>query len=229
MGNDDRPKLSWREIDKRRAGGTSSSGGRGSAPSERPQHEEASRQKQYRAALEAAFAKGELGKLADKLNLVGRAAPAEEARPATPPAATAAPAAATAAAAPAAASSPPADSAAPSESGKKATGKKKPTEDKASLMRKLTEAVNRQEISKAAEKYLARFPLPDDHEFLEQLLEHEKETRIREAMTRISELLDKRHLPRRTRALIGKLRYLTETNPLDDIREMAKNLLARLT
>lgn len=96
-------------------------------------------------------------------------------------------------------------------------------------MRKLTEAVNRQEISKAAEKYLARFPLPDDHEFLEQLLEHEKETRIREAITRIGELLDKRHMPRRTRALIGKLRYLTETNPLEEIRELARSLLARLT
>jgi hypothetical protein len=48
-------------------------------------------------------------------------------------------------------------------------------------------------------------------------------------MTRIGELLDKRHLPKRTRALIGKLRYLTETNPIDDIRELAKTLLSRLT
>ncbi len=224
MGNDDRPKLSWREIDKRRAGGTTNSGGRSSAPSERPSHEEASRQKQYRAALEAAFAKGELGKLADKLNLVGRAAPAEEPKPAPPPAA--APATGPA---PTAAAGTGAESSPPAESGKKSAGKKKPTEDRASLMRKLTEAVNRQEISKAAEKYLARFPLPDDHEFLEQLLEHEKETRIREAITRIGELLDKRHMPRRTRALIGKLRYLTETNPLEEIRELARSLLARLT
>ncbi|HNF97744.1 MAG TPA: hypothetical protein PK493_10630 [Pseudomonadota bacterium] len=225
MGNEDRPKLSWREIDKRRAGGTTSTG-RGTAPSERPHHEEATRQKQYRAALEAAFAKGELGKLADKLNLTGRSTPAEEPKPV-------APASPPPAAAPAAAASDgkanPAEAAAPAEGGKKTAAKKKPTEDKASLLRKLAEAVNRQEISRAAEKYLARFPIPDDHEFLEQLLEHEKESRIREAMTRIGELLDKRHLPKRTRALIGKLRYLTETNPIDDIRELAKTLLSRLT
>lgn len=223
MGNEDRPKLSWREIDKRRAGGTTS-GGRAGAPSERPQPEEASRQKQYRAALEAAFAKGELGKLADKLNLVGRSTPAEEPKPAAPaqppPAAAPVPAAA--------ASTGSVEPAASADGGKKSAAKKKPTEDKASLMRKLTEAVSRQEISRAAEKYLSRFPIPDDHEFLEQLLEHEKESRIREAITRIGELLDKRHLPKRTRALIGKLRYLTETSPIDDIRELAKNLLGRL-
>lgn len=213
MGNEDRPKPSWREIDKRRAGGGS---GRSSPPSERPPHGEETRQKQYRAVLEAAFAKGELGKLADKLNLVARNAPPEEPKAVAPPPVAPAPEA-------------PAAEGAEAEGGKKPTAKKKPVEDRASLFRKLAEATNRQEISRAAEKYLSRFSLPDDHEFLEQILEHEKESRIREAMTRIGELLDRRHLPRRTRALVGKLRYLTETSFSDDIRELARNLLSRLS
>jgi hypothetical protein len=216
MGNEDRPKLSWREIDKRRAGGGSGSSGRSSAPTNRPPHGEETRQKQYRAVLEAAFAKGEMGKLADKLNLVSRSGPPEEPKP-TPAPAAAPPTAASSDGVPAEA-----------DTGKKPGAKKKPAEDKASLFRKLAEAANRQEISRAAEKYLARFPMPDDHEFLEQILEHEKESRIREAIIRIGELLDRRHMPRRTRALIGKLRYLTETSFSDDIREMAKALLDRL-
>ena len=87
MGNDERPKLSWRDIDKRRDG--SSPGGRvaSSGPAEpRAGSHEEHRQKQYRAALEAAFAKGELGKLADKLNIQGLG-PA----PTSPPPAAAAP------------------------------------------------------------------------------------------------------------------------------------------
>ena len=227
MGNEERPKLSWREIDKRRAGGGST---RTSAPSERPAHGEETRQKQSRAALEAAFAKGELGKLADKLNLLGRNTPEEP--KAVAPAAPTAPAAAPTASAPSApaASSAPTDSTpADADAPKKSAAKKKPPEDRASLFRKLTEAASRSEISRAAEKYLSRFPMPDDHEFLEQILEHEKESRIHEAMTRIGELLDRRYLPRRTRALIGKLRYLTETSFSDEIRELAKGLLARLS
>lgn len=216
MGNEERPKLSWREIDKRRAGGGSP---RSNTPSDRPAHGEETRQKQYRAALEAAFAKGELGKLADKLNLTGRSTPEEPKATAPAPAATPAPVA----------TAPTESVPAEPDAAKKSAAKKKPTEDRASLLRKLTEAASRSEISRAAEKYLSRFPMPDDHEFLEQILEHEKESRIREAMTRIGELLDRRHLPRRTRALIGKLRYLTETSFSDDIRELAKSLLSRLS
>ena len=83
MGNDERSKLSWRDIDKRRDG--SSSGGRvatsGPAEPRSSSHEEV-RQKQYRAALEAAFAKGEVGKFADKLNISGLA---EKSPPPPPP------------------------------------------------------------------------------------------------------------------------------------------------
>ena len=221
MGNDERTKLSWREIDKARDG--SNRPNRAAASSGRPagRSEEDQRQKQYRAALEAAFEKGELGKLAEKLNVV-RGISEEPARPAPVVATPAAP-------------SPPAEAAegAGAAAGDEAAGarggKKKPGEDKATLLRKFLEASTQKDISRNAERYLTRFPLPDDHEFLEQLLEHEKEARVREALTRISELLDRRHMPKRTRALIGKLRYLTETSFSDEIRELAKGLLARLS
>lgn len=247
MGNDDRPKMSWREIDKARSGGGSSS--RGSSSSTRSggggrsgaggggggRSTEDPHSKQYRAALEAAFAKGEMGKLADKLNLLGRGNPAEEVRPTPAPApsgdkpslsdrmlATAE-----------RVTSEPATSAGTEASDeaakKKTTSKKKAGEDRPSLHRKLLEAPSRHEISKAAEKYLSRFPMPDDHEFLEQLLDHEQDERIKEALSRITQLLDRRLPPRRTRALIGKLRYLTETNSQAEIRETAQALLARLS
>lgn len=214
MASDDRPKVSWREIDKLREG----SGSRGSGPPSRPLRQEEQAQKQYRAALEAAFAKGELGKLADKLNLVGRSEPREPERPA--PIAPAAVAAEPAAGAPAAGGT---DAAAPPKS-----GKKKPVDDKAALRKKLVEAPSRHEIAKAAEKYLARFPLPDDHEFLEQLLDHEEESRVREAIERIWDLFDRRQPPRRSRALSGKLKYITETARDDELRRRAEELLKRL-
>lgn len=223
MGNDERTKLSWREIDKARDG--SNRPNRAAASSGRPagRSEEDQRQKQYRAALEAAFEKGELGKLAEKLNVVRGISNEEPARPA-PVVAT--PAAPSVTPAPEAAEG--AGAAAGSDEAAARAGKKKPGEDKATLLRKFLEASTQKDISRNAERYLARFPLPDDHEFLEQLLEHEKEARVREALTRISELLDRRHMPKRTRALIGKLRYLTETSSSDELRERASSLLQRI-
>jgi hypothetical protein len=246
MGNDERPKMSWREIDKARDGSSSrgsSSGRSGGGPRSGGDRGGDPHQKQYRAALEAAFAKGELGKLADKLNLLGRSSN-EESRPSLASLTAAAPAAppdkpslseravatserASGEAAAGAAGSV-GDEGADGEAKKKAAAKKKPGEDKPTLHRKLLEAPSRHEISKAAEKYLARFPMPDDHEFLEQLLEHEQDARIKEAMLRITQLLDRRLMPRRTRALIGKLRYLTETNADEEIRDKAQALLQRL-
>lgn len=223
MANDERPKLSWREIDKARDG--SGRPGRAGPSSGRPAGSsvEDQRQKQYRAALEAAFEKGEMGKLAEKLNVV-RGVSSEEPKPAPTPTAAASPAAT---AVPTSGPAPDAGESAAGEEG--ARGKKKPGEDKPSLLRKFLEASSQKEISRCAERYLARFPLPDDHEFLEQLLEHEKEARVREALGRIGELLDRRHLPKRTRALTGKLRYLTEASANDELRELAGALLKRIS
>jgi hypothetical protein len=225
MGNDERTKLSWREIDKARDGSGRPS--RPAASSGRPagRSEEDQRQKQYRAALEAAFEKGELGKLAEKLNVVRGISNEEPVRPAPVVATPAAPAAPSG---PEAADGTAAASAGSDEAAGARGGKRKPGEDKATLLRKFLEASSQKDISRNAERYLTRFPLPDDHEFLEQLLEHEKEARVREALVRISELLDRRHMPKRTRALIGKLRYLTETSSSDELRERAGSLLQRI-
>lgn len=225
MANDERPKLSWREIDKARDG--SGRPGRAGPSSGRPAGSsvEDQRQKQYRAALEAAFEKGEMGKLAEKLNVVRGLSEEPKPPPAPAAASPASPASPSATAVPT--SGPATEGGEAGEEGG-ARGKKKPGEDKPSLLRKFLEASSQKEISRCAERYLARFPLPDDHEFLEQLLEHEKEARVREALGRIGELLDRRHLPKRTRALTGKLRYLTETSANDELREIAGTLLKRI-
>lgn len=223
MSNDNRPKKSWREIDRARESGGSSSRG-GSAP--RRDGSEERQQKQYRAALEALFNGGGLGTLADKLAPLPLrpqpGSPNTVTPPTDPPLADAeikprevVGAAAAAAPAPAEASGPP------------QKGKKKP-DDRLTLRRKVVEAAGRHEISRAVEKYLEKNPLPEDHEFLEQLLEHEKEARVAEGMVRIAALLDQGHAPKRSRALCGKLRYLQDTSSNADLREQAQALLQRL-
>lgn len=233
MGNDDRPKKSWRDIDKRRDG--SNSGSRsGSAESRLNQSSpEDARQKQYRAALEAAFAKGELGKLADKLNISGLGPSVPTPTPAPAPLAAVVPPGSES---PSEAGSS-SDGAAAAGSGagldspanaRKIVGRKKGEDEKTLLRRKLVEAASRSEISRAAEKYLARYPLPDDHELLEQLLDHDNESRVREAIARICDLIGRRQPPRRSRALCGKLRYIVETTADNDLRQAAQDLLGRL-
>jgi len=231
MASDNRPKLSWREIDKRRdsVGHGANGGGRGGLP---PTQEEA-RQKQYRAALEAAFEKGELGKLADKLNLTtrnGSAAPSASASAsaATSTAAANAPTVSSSGTAQGSDSSSTATADAKAASGKKKVVGKL-AEDRTQLRKKLVEAIGRGEITRAADKFLLRFPLPDDHEVLEQLLEHERESRISEAITRIAQLLDRQHMPKRSRALCGKLRYIVETTHDAELKQAAQGLLVRLS
>jgi hypothetical protein len=174
--------------------------------------------------LEAAFAKGELGKLADKLNITsgassghGRSGAPDEPRP-TPVSAEATAEAAT-----------PSGAAAASAAAKKGGKGKKVEDERLLLRRKLGEAAGRQEISRAAEKFLARYPLPDDHELLEQLLEHERESRVLEAIERIGALIDRRQPPRRSRALCGKLKYIVETTGEGELRSAAQGLLTRLS
>ncbi len=221
MPNDDRPKRSWRDIDKMRNGSSS----RGPSTSrQEPQQDRA--QKQYRAALEALFETGEIGKIADKLPpSPGRSQVSSSDEPPEPreprdddPTANSAIVAAEAAAGEAERAS----------TAKEPPSKKKPLDDRLAMRKKVVEATGRHEITKTAEKFLEKFPLPDDHEFLEQLLEHEQETRTQEAMTRIAQLLDRNQPPRRSRALCGKLRYLSETSGNEDLQVQAQGLLKRL-
>ncbi len=159
--NDDKPreKKSWREIDAQRDR-SQQSGPRRNDDDLQRKLGDASKSKQYRAALDALFEKGGFDKVAKAL---GRGEPDEVLAPREAPAA----------AAPAteakeepsrpertpvvvAASAPPV-----------AAAKAKVGEDRASLRKKIVEGVGRDEISRAVDKYLARFPLPDDWEVLE--------------------------------------------------------------
>lgn len=224
--DDDRPRPSWRDIDKTRdrAGGPKRDR---DGPPSRTMREEERQQKQYRAALEALFEKGEIGKLADRLGAQNgpRLSAVEAMQAVNDPVPAPAPSESTPAQVVAPSGSTP--GAAPAGEAK-AAGKKK-GEDKVTLRRKVMEATSRHEITKAVERYLERFPMPDDHEFLEQILEHEQEGRVMEAMERIGHLLDQRNPPRRSRALCSKLRYLSETTRNDELRERAGGLLRRLS
>jgi hypothetical protein len=67
MSDRDRPKRSWREIDAVREGGRRDAGARPSSAREATAQDKASRD--HRAALDKLFAKGEVGKYAEKLGI----------------------------------------------------------------------------------------------------------------------------------------------------------------
>jgi hypothetical protein len=185
----DRPKKSWREVDSQR------DRPRPSTPADHPRtpHQEAAASKQYRAQLDALFAKGEVGKLAEKLGVTPRT-PVEP-----PPKAEPAPTA------------PPA-----------------PKEDpRATLRKKILEAVGRDEISRAVDRYLKQHPWPQDFEVLEQALEHTRAERVGEALAALETLLA-RDKPRRSRSLVGKLRFIEETSSDEELKQVAARIRAKL-
>ena len=181
----DKPKKSWREIDSQRdksaprAEGPSGARGAGGVKSDR----------QYRAALEALFDKGGIGKVADKM--------AEKMGAPPLPRASSAPAA------------PPVD------------------EGRLALRKKVAEAIGRDEVTRALDRFLKEYPLPEDFEVLEQALDHRHEDRVRDALGLLEKMFA-RELPKRTRVLSAKLRTLEENSDDKDIRESAKRLRARL-
>jgi hypothetical protein len=187
----DRPKKSWRELDTQRDRPRPATGER---PRSSPQ-QEAAASKQYRAQLDALFAKGEVGKLAEKLGVTPRT-------PVDPPKAEPVPAA------------PP-----PPE---------KPKEDpRAVLRKKILEAVGREEISRAVDRYLKQHPWPQDFEVLEQALEHTKSERVGEALAALETLLVK-DKPRRSRSLVGKLRFIEETGADEELKQVAARVRTKL-
>jgi hypothetical protein len=192
----DRPKKSWREIDSQR------DRARGAPPpGERPHLSAAKSEaasKQYRAQLDALFAKGEVGKLAEKL--AGGSPRPSEPLPAPVPV------------------SAPARPAAPV----------KPVEDpRATLRKKILEAIGRDEISRAVDRYCKQHGMPADFEVLEQALEHNKDERVGEALRALETLLA-RDKPRRSRTLIGKLRFIEETSSDEELRQNAARVRAKL-
>jgi hypothetical protein len=196
----DRPKKSWREIDagRDRAGGSSRTPG---GPHPGPSADRSS--KQYRAALDALFEKGEVGKLAEKLT-----PPPPRSTPAAEPAA-AEPAARRAAAETPAPKNNPAD------------------EARAVLRKKILAALGRDEISRAVDRYVKAHGLPADFEVLEQALEHQKPERVAEVLDALDALLA-REKPKRSRTLAGKLRFIEETSDDPDLKSHAAALRSKL-
>ncbi len=177
----ERPRKPWREIDAARDRARPERNEAAPAPRS---NERAS--KQYRAALDAVFEKGEVGSIADKLS---------QPEPATAPAA------------------PPA---VPS-----------PDEARGPLRKRILDAVGREEISRAMERYLKAYGMPEDFELLAQALEHTRPARVAEALTALETLLG-REKPKRSRTLAGKLRFLEETSDDPQLQEMAARIRARL-
>jgi hypothetical protein len=229
----DRPKKSWRELDAQRdrAGPRPP---RKEGPRE-PGAMDARASKQYRAALDALFAKGEVGKLADKLaGTPGaqRLDPAELLRAqsggAPPPSEAPAPVAK------AARESVPVAKADEPETPRSTlrepvTGSAAPKVDdgRAALRKKVLEALARDEISRAVDRYVKQLGWPADFEVLEQALEHTKEERQGEAMAQLEKLLA-RDKPKRSRTLAGKLRFIEETSDSAELREQAARIRAKL-
>jgi hypothetical protein len=225
----DRPKKSWRELDAARGKPRPSSNERGDS---RSSGMDARASKQYRAALDALFEKGEVGKLAEKLgpgspridphDLVRGTHRGAGDAPAMSGSGSGSSAAPTANSAPAPGAPDRVTSKAPP-----APPHVPPKEDgRAALRKKVVEALGRDEISRAIDRYVKAHGWPNDFEILEQALEHNKSDRQTEAMEALEKLLE-REKPKRSRTLAGKLRFIEETSD-GDLRDQAARVRAKL-
>jgi hypothetical protein len=198
-GSGERPRKPWREIDAAR-------------DRSRPERQEAKGEprsstrasKQYRAALDALFEKGGVGSIATKLGQT---------------AATAAPSPPASAANPAPAATPAPTTPAPAASAA--------DEARGPMRKRILDAIGREEITRAVDRYVKAYGMPEDFEVLEQALEHTRPARVAEALAALEALLG-REKPKRSRTLVGKLRFLEETSDDPQLQEMATRLRARL-
>ena len=173
--------------------------GAGGSPKASPRQSEIA-SKQYRAQLDALFEKGEVGKFAEKLAGGPPSLRANEAKPA-----------------PKMEAEPPRGDPAPA-----------PKEDpRAVLRKKLLEAIGRDDITRTFDRYLKAHGMPGDFELLEQGLEHGKSEKQLEVLSALEKLLD-REKPKRSRTLVGKLRFIEETSSDDDLRAAAVKVRAKI-
>ncbi len=231
----DRPKKSWRELDAQRGKPRPSRDERGDA---RSSGMDARASKQYRAALDALFEKGEVGKLAEKL---GPGSPRIDPhdlvrgthRGSEPPAMSGAGASGSSSVG--AGGSPPGGATAPASGGPERAAARAPAaaspapqkeDGRAALRKKVIEALGRDEISRAIDRYVKAHGWPSDFEILEQALEHNKADRQAEAMDALGKLLE-REKPKRSRTLAGKLRFIEETSD-GELRDHAARIRAKL-
>jgi hypothetical protein len=217
-----RPPRDDRDRDRGGSGGASGGGGMNARES-----------KQYRAALDALFAKGEVGKLAEKLTGGpggGRIDPADIVRGGPAPKSDTPSMSGGSGGSGAAATTASATPSAPERVTAKAApapAPPPPKEDgRAALRKKVLEALGRDDISRAIDRYVKAHGWPNDFEILEQALEHNKPERQTEAMTQLEKLLE-REKPKRSRTLAGKLRFIEETSD-GDLRDQAARIRAKL-
>jgi hypothetical protein len=175
---------------------------RGGAPVRKPvspreRQHDQQKSKQHRAALDALFEQGGFAKVAKALGHE----PVVEAPPRTV--------------------------AADSAGGAPAPAPVQVDEARVAMRKKIVEAIGRDEVSRAVDRYLAKWPLPDDWEVLEQVLDHTDEARVEEAFSKL-EAKVAREKPRRARTMIGRLRYIEETSGSDSLRERATALRGKL-
>jgi hypothetical protein len=102
------------------------------------------------------------------------------------------------------------------------------SEGRLALRKKILDAIDRDEISRAVDRYCKEHGLPEDFEVLEQALEHRKPERVVETLALLEKLLDRGDRPKRSRALLGKLRFLEETSYDDDIKSAAARVRAKV-
>lgn len=197
MSDRDRPKRSWREIDAGR------DGTRRTSDSPRGEHSntaaELKASRANRAALDALFERGEVGKYAEKLGLTPPSARSHEL--AKPQAA------------------PPPDPAAEARAEREA--------DKAQLRKKILEGTSRDAVGRLFDRYAKTYGMPKDWELLERGLEHPADDRLGDVLGEIEGLLA-REKPRRTRTLDGRLRFIAETHEDGGLRDRAAAIRARL-
>jgi hypothetical protein len=226
----DRPKKSWRELDAARNKPRPSRDERGDS---RSSGMDAHASKQYRAALDALFAKGEVGKLAEKMGPGSpRIDPHDLVRGTHREGGDSAAksGAGSSGSSTATGTSPPQSSSGPERVTTKAPpapAHVPPKEDgRAALRKKVVEALGRDEISRAIDRYVKAHGWPSDFEILELALEHNKSDRQTEAMSALEKLLE-REKPKRSRTLAGKLRLIEETSD-GDLRDQAARIRAKL-
>ena len=200
MSDRDRPKRSWREIDARRDGART-----GGPPASGESTAQAKASRAHRAALDALFEKGELGRYAEKLGLGAPGAAKPESKPAADGTGAASPA-------------PPAK-AAPKVDEKE--------QDRLAQRKKILDGTTREAVGRAFDRYCKAYGMPKDWELLERGLEHPRDDRLVEVLTEIEALLT-RERPRRTRTLDGRLRLIAETHDDAELRARAQALRARL-
>lgn len=165
--------------------------------------------KKYRAALDALFEKGGLAKAAE--TLLGKDTEPARPEPAREVVAPTGAPGASAAATPATATAP----------------AKEKEDSRAALRKKVLDAVGKDEISRAVDKFVKHYGLPQDFEVLEQALDHQKAERVAEAMA-LLETMTAREKPKRSRTLIGKLRLIEETSDDRELRARATLIRQRL-